>query len=312
MKKNLTMQLAEYSVLAGSFLVANNTVNGQVIYTDIEPDIVLDGANPALYIDMDNDETDDVFLTRIESIYYNDSWGNIESYSIHLIMFGADPIGLDKSVAAMYVHSCEACGVYNFAYAFNDTMEIDNSMPEVFPIDEIDWHGWGQMASKFRFISYYGEIGVWHLQPGFWRDPDVMDSVRYLGIRFDDTEGCRHYGWIRCVVADSVSRMIVQGYAYEATCDKPIMAGDTVGFTAIEDDQELAAQIWVNNNFLHVYLAVPSGVAEMAVYNSMGQMVAQDKIQGQSHSGPLEMPDGVYIVAVTANDRRSEMKVVIH
>lgn len=53
---------------------------------------------------------------------------------------------------------------------------------------------------------------------------------RYLGIRFQ-IKGKTHYGWARMNVTESQSRytVVLTGYAYETTANKPIIAGKTKG-----------------------------------------------------------------------------------
>ena len=49
--------LKEYSTLAGVILTCGKLSMGQVIYTDLEPDIILDAGN--LYIDLDDNLIND-------------------------------------------------------------------------------------------------------------------------------------------------------------------------------------------------------------------------------------------------------------
>jgi hypothetical protein len=50
---------------------------------------------------------------------------------------------------------------------------------------------------------------------------------RYLGVRFKDSEGATHYGWIRLTVSDArrPDKATITGYAYETVVDQPIKAG---------------------------------------------------------------------------------------
>jgi hypothetical protein len=52
-------------------------------------------------------------------------------------------------------------------------------------------------------------------------------SNRYLGVRFKDSEGATHYGWVRLTVSDTRRPITatITGYAYETTADQPIKAG---------------------------------------------------------------------------------------
>jgi hypothetical protein len=50
---------------------------------------------------------------------------------------------------------------------------------------------------------------------------------RYLGVRFKDSEGATHYGWVRLTVSDTRRpiKATITGYAYETVADQPIKAG---------------------------------------------------------------------------------------
>ncbi len=50
---------------------------------------------------------------------------------------------------------------------------------------------------------------------------------RYLGVRFKDSEGATHYGWLRLTVSDDRRQIkaTITGYAYETVADQPIEAG---------------------------------------------------------------------------------------
>jgi len=55
----------------------------------------------------------------------------------------------------------------------------------------------------------------------------------YLAVKFTDTEGALHYGWVRIKITGHVQATIT-GYAYESTPNKPITAGVTHGASSEE------------------------------------------------------------------------------
>jgi hypothetical protein len=52
--------------------------------------------------------------------------------------------------------------------------------------------------------------------------PWDFDTSRYLGVKFVDTKGSLHYGWVRVSVS---SPLTIVGYAYETIPNKPITTG---------------------------------------------------------------------------------------
>ncbi|MFZ1824972.1 MAG: hypothetical protein WAU21_05185, partial [Chitinophagales bacterium] len=68
MKSNFNIK--QYSALSISFLAIGNIVQGQVIYTDIEPDVILSIHNDFYAIDLDaNGIYDATFLKESFSLY---------------------------------------------------------------------------------------------------------------------------------------------------------------------------------------------------------------------------------------------------
>jgi hypothetical protein len=56
--------------------------------------------------------------------------------------------------------------------------------------------------------------------------PWNSESPRYLGVKFVDTNGNLHYGWVRVSISGGVT---ISGYAYETTPNKIITTGVTNG-----------------------------------------------------------------------------------
>ena len=84
-------------------------------------------------------------------------------------------------------------------YLFNDSLEFSG------PVDFCPWQ-----SSDFS--------GVTH-KP-------------YLGVKFLDTAGKVHYGWVRNSANPGGMAPVIQGYAYETTPNTPIVAGQTSGADA--------------------------------------------------------------------------------
>lgn len=62
--KHKEFSLQKYSVMAGVFIIMQNNSIAEVIYTDIEPDIILDEGGEAAELDMNDDGISDFsFIT---------------------------------------------------------------------------------------------------------------------------------------------------------------------------------------------------------------------------------------------------------
>jgi hypothetical protein len=95
--KNNKFILTQYSALSACFLALNSSSRGQAIYTDIDPDFVLDNNWETAGVDMNNDGIVDFgFLNRSFdfSTYYS-------YYSSHLNALYAGPQSPNNEIAAL-------------------------------------------------------------------------------------------------------------------------------------------------------------------------------------------------------------------
>ncbi|HNF70553.1 MAG TPA: hypothetical protein PLL28_14320, partial [Chitinophagales bacterium] len=72
--ENRKFSLKQYSGFAGVLLLMQNNTHAQAIYTDIDPDVVLQFNGDVEYIDMDNDGTNDFFIFKKSSYFTNSEY----------------------------------------------------------------------------------------------------------------------------------------------------------------------------------------------------------------------------------------------
>jgi hypothetical protein len=133
------------------------------------------------------------------------------------------------------------------------------------------------MALKTYFIETGGFI-----DGGNWF-PEVLDH--YLGVRFIDTAGLNHYGWIRCDVKDEGRTLIIKDYAYELQPDSSIVAGqyDSIYTPDTIDDSTIVDvfNLQINDIFIYsfdskIYIHFLNEITEPAqvtVYDITGKEV---------------------------------------
>src|SRR5215471_16192819 len=68
MKSDLLLRLQSYSALSISFIAASEFADGQIIHSDIQPEITLNRSGAAFYIDLNNDRIND-FEVRVNTFY---------------------------------------------------------------------------------------------------------------------------------------------------------------------------------------------------------------------------------------------------
>jgi hypothetical protein len=210
MKKYQLKQLANYSAMAGAFILLNENADAQIIYHDIEPDTVLSEDDEIYYLDMDMDGEFNFYL-------YKQSFSAITEYGIATaVTIGIVGYSANDDIAASYgLTSLNSTHTTSFfaPYAFYEGESINNAL---------EFHGGSDMA---HLQDSYDAGGGW----GNWF-PDTED--KYLGVRFKGVDEEIHYGWIRCSVVDDYV-LIIKDYAYNATPDAPIIAGATLLVPAV-------------------------------------------------------------------------------
>ncbi|GEM_PF-3540745 len=202
MKKNysnkLSKRLGQYGSLAVA-LTGLSEANSQVIYTDVNPDY--SGSLGSSYaIDFDNDGVDDIILQN--SVSSSQSY----YFSSFIRALYANPQGDNEVLGS-------GSGGFTYPYALNSGNMISSNADGVFfnnsNTNSLNWN--------YGF-SYFGY--TYSVNDGNW----VGVTDKYLGVKFD-ISGETHYGWVRLDVNED-SSFIVKDFAYEATPNTGILAGD--------------------------------------------------------------------------------------
>ncbi len=196
--KNKNLRLISYSASAG-FLIANSVPgNTQVIYTDLEPDILLhdySGNDIEFFIDFDHDGINEMQIIAADSIgssgydFYNWLSVSIQNYASLL--------------------------AYGFAIKFLDKGDEIGESP--------DWNSEPEIDIENATLEYNLCL------------PDIENADlenKYIGVRFTSA-GMQYYGWIRLGIGEVSNneldpRFIIYDYAYNAVPDSLIIAGDKI------------------------------------------------------------------------------------
>ncbi len=277
--------LAQYSGFALSFLFVSSKVYSQAVYTDIDPDIVLDEDFDALGVDMDNNGGFDFAFIKFS---YTTSDSVLDYQKIEKMFCGA--YGNSANMIA---------GTHPFRYypyAISSGVMIDN---------ELLFYGYGYQRMAYqRFSSFAGHSTVILMHYGGKWYPEKLDH--YLGVKFEGEDDCIHFGWIRCSVEDSGRVLTVKDYAFESKCDVGIIAGDVIGDTTvnIEENNSLIASVYSFNKILYIHLTSFATDTEVYLYNQIGQLIFSSEINNQFSEIPLEFANGVYIYEIRESGHR--------
>ncbi len=227
-------KMKAYSAMAISFLAASNAVHAQVVYTDIDPDATFDADGQFFEVDLNADGNVDfkiAILSYSITSFFSSSGGSVFSGAVQGVFVfpydGAAIIGYaNSSLANPYVLSADE--IIGSGPGFNDNViQSLNNYQVVFdyPVS----------GSNYALLSY-----------GYWGG--AVD--KFMGVKFQagaDT----HYGYIRLDVSDNHHQFTIKDYAYNATPDEAIVAGDMgVEIHEILNDNQIVA--YSNQNTIHL------------------------------------------------------------
>ncbi len=200
MKKTFTKKLAAYTGAAGAFIALGsaNEAKAQAVYTDVNPDTILDPYNYDSYdIDFNNDAVSEF---EINSYYYFTSGSSYYSSTWYYWSFQAKAAGIYKADINFGIMEY---GPYGLVAALNQNAVIDSTG--------------GFNAVEFIYNLGYNSFG-----------PFSGQGDKYIGVHFNIGTDI-HYGWIMINVETGFNTLTVKGFAYESQPEVGIMAGDTVG-----------------------------------------------------------------------------------
>ncbi len=229
--------------------------DGQIIYTDVDPDIVVNSFDA--FLDIDNNGSSDFEIIREELGYFNTS--NIICYSP--ILFEGHCIDASNSFIGNEIE-----GLKDIVYAL-DTGYLINSQAD------LTKDAWQYITVKFRELSCisYEPIEPWNYPNiGSWVNHDeAFIGVKFRGDNFD----CFHYGWIRCEVSDSLDQMTIMDYAYNSDCGEGLFAGTlTSGSNEIDSPLNNVSIVYEGNN---PYVIINENLLGVTcnIFNVSGQII---------------------------------------
>jgi hypothetical protein len=269
MDKTLTKKLKAYSLTAGS-LTAAAAAHGQIVHTDVMPDMVIDSG--AVYaLDVNNDATPEFNLYA--TTYTDSASGGVYGYSILQVSQPATNAVLGN--------------MFQNAYPFPTALNAGDSIRP----GATDWRD----ASVNSGDQY---LAVVTPQPGPTYGNWVGISDKYIGVRF--AAGSQtHYGWARLSVSADGGTITLKEYAYNTVAGQGIVAGqtNTVG-VAEQSAGTPAVHVYDRTLFVNLTPQMQLG-GTLQVFNTTGQAVYTENINEASMRISLgELASGVYLVQV--------------
>lgn len=269
--------LKDYSLFAGIILCSEYR-NSQIIYTDLEPDIIVSDLDQV--IDMDNDGFDDFRFIR-ESLA-NSIATLYNCYSS--IFFEVNCINTNNSLVGNSRTSLKDI-VYPFSsdYLINSEVQLTGDI-------------WQYLTYKLRDLSclYHEPIGPW-MYPDIGNWASHKEEDQFIGVKFKNIESnCFYYGWIRCQISDSLDELTIKDYAYNSICGEGIFTGTLIS-PIINNDPEFTIQCVDNQLSINIpeeYLNF-----DCNLYSISGALVISIKLENINTILDLNLlPSGYYVI----------------
>ena len=270
--------------------------NGEIIYTDFEPDKFVDyyptedNPMPDVFIDIDQDGTDD-FVFHAEN-----AWGRM----IKLVLKRKDENAqyADWKLRMPYLLYDEN----DYLPILGDTIYVGDTIANI----EESWY-----ARHTFFYNLHHHIGdIPHIAP----DDHCFISVRKA------VDGGYCYGWINAIIYIPPENQVDDYHIYLTVCDMaycsvpnyPLRVGQTnFSWDVVENESTLFATLHPNPTTGKVTIT-GKDLKQAEVFNTLGQHVATAKGQGEQMTVDISaLPAGVYFVNVTDKDGRKCVRKVV-
>lgn len=275
MKEFQKRKLLHYSAAAGAFLLGGR-ISGEIIYTDLDPDVTLGGEGADYFIDVNNDGVNDFEFFLL-------------SYSGTLTYYGF-PVSYKVDIAAMAALSGAGfegkVGTYS-SYIFNSVYKITPGYA---------------INSQYPFVSgsanlaiNVSALGYPYYEGGPWAGTDQQ----VFGFRIPVDEDY-NYGWMRISVAADGSSITIHDYAYNTDLNGSIFATSTGD--AITAAEPHAFSVFTSGKQVHVQTDPSTGPYTVKVLSSLGRSVSETLCSGSAVMDLSRVPTGAYLVDISQND----------
>ena len=280
MKKNLQSRLSRYTAAATAVVGAVAGANAQIIYTDVTPDEAHDATvGPEFAIlDLNNDQVLDFYVFSRDT--------NVGGTQYKLTMVA--PYGtLGNAVAG------DAPSGYDYAFAMTSGTTIDAATAWIVPASSGALSMALNLDGAFPYASYWAN-GV---------------TDKYLGLKFFVASNA-HYGWARLDVTAEGDVFTIKDYAYVATPNSGLTAGQTAGLT--ENVESTLHFVNQNDNTVKIML---NGLTDgtITLVSASGQTVSTGKTSSDEYIVNLNgLTAGIYVINAEFAAGKMTKKVIVH
>ncbi|MBP9188683.1 MAG: hypothetical protein KBF51_04025, partial [Chitinophagales bacterium] len=184
MKKGYS--LSQYSLAAGALIVPA-TAFSQAVYTDVDPDIILDVPGEYWGFDLDMDGLND--FNFFNKSFTTTVWYGVEG-QVKALFAGV----FDNMQNGLNGHTVFFSGNGGYTYYRPYALESNISIKSTIPFYNANYQTLAMTIYKPEWPPSTAHRGDWNSY--FW-GPQIE---KFIGFRFTDDDFVKRYGWIRCSV----------------------------------------------------------------------------------------------------------------
>jgi len=289
MNTNLTLdqRLKKYLLAAGSITGAAVVAQGQVIYTDINPDVVLDATGETYTLDFNNDASGEILFYMYNGIISS----SVAAYGLYVTSASNSMSVLGAYLSYNWNGSSTTIGVPT-ALEANVSVDVNNNFIT-----------YGFPGLEAFYLSNPGDV----LNITEW----LGKNDKFLGVVFAAANSDYHFGWVRCSMSADGKIFTIKDYAYESIPNVGIVTGSTVS-VGLEEVSKAPISIVQRGAKVLIQLQDNSNGGTVQVFNTAGQLVYEEAISGnQSRMDLSDKQGGVYSIHVQNGSSSFSKKIIL-
>jgi len=298
---SLKRKLSQYSLLVSPALVTAGVANAQIVYHNIDPDILYqdsvsgDNYTNPVFLDLDGNGVFDVEFA---------AWSSMQSKNGPNVvnLAGARQFGEPGNGILGYTH------LFSATFCSTPLTQFCPSVlePEMMIGPSEDFWAVPNPSSVGTLVRFFKDkdnfIGQWN---------NLTD--KFMGLRFKMDDGAVHYAWIRMDVFKNPSSITLKDYAYESQGNVAINAGDMgdVGISPAIVSQTFA----IHNSEGTVTVSVNDGDISNAIINVIsisGQTILTQPVTNKNTEINMNgFPKGIYMIVIRRANKSFSKQILL-
>ena len=284
MKKSTSKKLFNYGAMSAA-LLGTASVSGQIMYTDLEPDGIIN-AGEAINIDLNGDGINDYSPGVVD--VENGFGANLFTTPDVDPFISVFPGSTGNGFVGQQIEAPDTANVDFYYYVSNLTRDTP-----IGPDSTIQRDVRG-------FLNFYSCA-----YPNSQFCNNVTDG--FIGLALN-LEGATHYGWMRVDVTRDAGFFVIKDFAFEATPDTEILAGEGQ-VLSLSDNTIEGLTSFVANNTLTISAVNP--LQKVTINSLNGQEVISRELRSTTETIDVNaLSTGVYIASIQSEGITTAIKFV--